>query len=644
MPEPVHITVAQVRQRIFGLARGGGGAPSRLGPEAARIGRLFHETAAELVREDSPRHWRHALADGNLDDPGRLARHAYEASLGAALQRNRQSLSQASEDVLLLWQAVQEFCRWLCELLRAAHGRGLITYDRLAGSWNNAGAFLRSEQDLQARFHDPAWRRPVVLTGRADLVIRIPGERRWCVIELKARDLSPEADTAQACLYYDLLAASQPGDAAGNALALLRFGPEIEEQLYSGPELTAARSALRRLIGEMAGVSGAVPAPPPPLPDAPESADWPRPPRDRDLALGKQIIAVLKEFGASASLSGEPAVGPAFVRFSIEPARRVKVSSILGQAMNLQVRLGLSREPMIRVARGKIAVDVQRQDREPVPFASVRHMLPGPDPLLGGSELLVGVDIEGQPEFADLAGSPPHLLVGGTPGSGKTEWLRGALASLLINNTPRTLRLVLIDPKRNAFSELKRSPYLLGENGLVCPPDDDVMAALDRLIEEMEERYRRLEQAGADDRNEFVRKTGATLPRIVCVCDEYADLVYGNRTARREIEEAVMRLGQKGRAAGVHLILATQRPSKTIVTGAIKASMPGRIALQVTDAVESRIVIECKGAENLLGRGDLLYGVGHPRRLQAPFLDAAERRAIFAPPRGLDPCRVVREE
>jgi DNA segregation ATPase FtsK/SpoIIIE-like protein len=166
---------------------------------------------------------------------------------------------------------------------------------------------------------------------------------------------------------------------------------------------------------------------------------------------------------------------------------------------------------------------------------------------------------------------------------------------------------------------------------LLHPPDDDVIAALHELIEEMERRYRLFEKARADHLSGYVTKTGEPLPRIVCVCDEYADLIMASRKSREELETAVMRLGQKARAAGIHLILATQRPSRTVVTGVLKANMPCRVALRVAEALESRIILDRKGAENLLGWGDLLFSTGaEPLRLQSPYLDEQERRRVFA--------------
>jgi DNA segregation ATPase FtsK/SpoIIIE-like protein len=301
------------------------------------------------------------------------------------------------------------------------------------------------------------------------------------------------------------------------------------------------------------------------------------------------------------------------------PGKGVKVSSIMNKAEDLQVRLELDQIPMIQRANGKLVIDVQRPDRQTVLFSSVRNQLPGPEDTGGRSKLMLGLDLSGQLQFADLA-QTPHILVAGTSGSGKTEWMRSAIAGLVEANTPGTLRLVLIDPKRNAFGDLKGSPFLMDRDGLVYPPDRSVAEVLDRLIAEMEDRYRLFERHQADNLQEYTAKWNQRKPRIVCFCDEYADLV-ANRKERKEVEERIRRLGAKARAAGIHLVIATQYPRADIVDGALKANLPGRVCLRVTNHTQSNMMLNMSGAERLLGKGDLFWmDIGDPVRLQAPLL------------------------
>lgn len=197
-------------------------------------------------------------------------------------------------------------------------------------------------------------------------------------------------------------------------------------------------------------------------------------------------------------------------------------------------------------------------------------------------------------------------------------------------NTPETLRLVLIDPKRNAFLDLERSPFLLRPGALVHPPHDDVIPVLGELIDEMEHRTQLFKDVRADHLSDYCRKVETRLPRIVVACDEFADLVMASKQQRAAIELVLNRLGQKARAAGIHLILATQSPRREVVSGILRANTPARIGLRVTTAVESRLILDRSGAEKLLGRGDLLFASNHhPIRLQAPYLPDEDRLAIF---------------
>jgi DNA segregation ATPase FtsK/SpoIIIE-like protein len=276
-----------------------------------------------------------------------------------------------------------------------------------------------------------------------------------------------------------------------------------------------------------------------------------------------------------------------------------------------------------------VVADVPRPDRQTVRFAEVRGQLPPPDQDGMGTHIPIGINLEGKLRSVDLA-SNAHVLVAGTTGSGKSEWLRMALAGLLVRNTPDTLRVVCIDPKMNAFGDMKRSPFLWNERSLIYPPEDSALDAFEGLVAEMLRRQSRFEEAGADDLRQYVRKTGEMVPRIVCFCDEYANLI-GTRQDRNAVEEQISRLGSMGRSSGIHLVIATQQPSRKVVGGALQTNMPCRVALMTKSAIESRMLIEESGAENLLGRGDLLlWDLGRPRRLQAPYLSEAERQRIYA--------------
>lgn len=586
------------------------------------VGSLFHEVLSGLMGSQG---WQAALEPDELKDAARLMAHTYQALLGPRLTAAHASLRECGAEAIALWQATQSVCSWLCSVLDAAAQRNLIHYDRQARAWVGAERLCRSEYPLQWELREPHWTAPVVVSGVADALWLDPLSGRWCVVEFKLGQGNPEADLAQACLYHAMLSAGDFPPADG-ALAVLSFRPEREERFYSSSELQDAQASLRALIGRLAGVlpeaRGSAPLAPGPQPEPSE-------PISTHVELGKQLVRALRDYGVSVQWNGEVIAGPTFLRYPVMPGRNVKKKAITDRADELQMQLHLAQAPFIDLANGRLVIDVQRPDRQTVAFSSVSGQIPAPQ-TAGNSNVPLGVDLNGKLQFVDLASSNnPHLLVAGTSGSGKSEWLRMAIAGMILANTPRTLRLVLIDPKRTAFSELKGSPYLFGTKGLVYPPDDSAMDTLELLIEEMEERYRRFSQAMVGDLAEHFDKTGEILPRIVCVCDEYADLI-ADRFAKKDVEHAITRLGAKARAAGIHLIIATQHPDRNTVGGALKMNLGGRVCLRTTSHIQSNMIMNQSGAERLLGKGDLFFlSIGEPMRFQAPYLSPEERAQIF---------------
>jgi S-DNA-T family DNA segregation ATPase FtsK/SpoIIIE len=576
-------------------------------------GTIFHQVVAGLTE---PSGWQAALEPGELADSARLARHVYENLLGPRLTEMQAGLRESGAEAMELWEAVQATCVWLCRLLSAAEQRGIIRYDRRQRAWLGADQLCQPEMELKWEVKEPHWTAPVLVCGVADALWKNPETGRWCVLEYKLGKPRPEADLAQACLYHSMLVANGLA-AKDGALALITFRPELNERFYQNSELCEVQSALRALIGRLAGV-------------LPEESARPIPEvSEQHTAIGKQLVRVLKDFGLPVEWKGEVAVGPTFLRYFVIPGRQTKIKQVKGRAEDLGLQLGLNREPMIHNAGGRLVIDIARPDRQTVAFSSILDQLPKPDgePC---ARTPLGVDLNGHLQFVDLASSNnPHLLVAGTAGGGKSEWLRSAVAGLMLSNTPETLRLVLIDPKRTAFAELKGSPYLHGSDGLVYPPEHSALDVLDSLIEEMEKRYKLFEQNLVSDLPEYRAKTGHVLPRIVCVCDEYADLLV-DRAATKNVEAAINRLGAKARAAGIHLIVATQYPDRKTVNGALITNLIGRVCLRVADHHQSNMIINQSGAERLLGNGDLFFlSIGDPLRLQAPYLSAQERAQIF---------------
>lgn len=585
MPPAVELTVSELREAL----RQAGPEAATPGPTAL-LGRIFHETVTGLL--DGPQGWDSVLDRDSLDDVEALMRHAYERHLGPRLAAHETALQNRGDEVVFTWEAVKSFCAWLSRLLDAAREQG----------WLESRRWLFSEQPLAREFHRPGWRAPIRLVGRADCVLRDPGSGRLLVVEFKLGAGTEEADLGQAALYQLLL------DASGD-VALVRFQPEAAERLVAARELEEPAERLLELAARLAGV-----------------AESPHPAYDE---LGKKLIWALESYGLKASLAGPPVIGPSVVRFALQPGRGVIVKRIIARAEDVGVQLGIT-APLIQVEGKRLVADLERPDRQVVPFSRIEEVLPRPDPLEGSARVPLGVDLDNRVGAFSLADpDSPHLLVAGTTGSGKTEWLRSAVAALLLSNTPETLRLVLIDPKYSSFQELAGSPYLWHPQALVYPPERDPADELDRLIEEMEARFERFREGGADDLVSWRARTGRPLHRLVAIIDEFADLM-ADRSTARAFEDRVVRLGAKARAAGIHLVLATQHPDAKTVTGRLQANLPARVCFRTATYQQSMVALKARGAERLLGKGDLLFSLkGTLRRYQAVLLSEEERRRIF---------------
>jgi hypothetical protein len=601
----VTLQVRDVRAEIY---RSAGGPQSAGAGEAsnALLGRIFHEVFADLIGPDKRRNF-HAAIDEAESSPAEwreaLVKHAYLRLIGPRLRRRHAELSFSPEQVLNFWDAAQELCGWLVELLWKANERGAELN----------GALVTAEESMRWELRDDGWTDAVVLTGVADAVCRAPGRENWCLIELKTGRTAPEADLAQACLYHQMLSSSGAG--ANGALALVSFGPRKSERLFTADSLVDAQQRLRALIGRLAGV----------LPDiGPDPAPSPLP--EEYFELGRRLEKAFAEYNAEIK-TGKPVVGPTFLRFPVELGRRVTINSLRQRAEEAQARLQLPAPPRVSLEGGRLAIDMQRPDRQTVFFSQIRAQLPAPDEMFGNARAPIGVDLDGNLLLADFGKAEnAHLLVAGTTGSGKSEWLRSAVAGLLLTNTPETLRFAFADPKRNAFQLLRSSPYLYGE---IAYDEGEVFAQLELLVEEMDRRYERMARAGADTLVDLIRRTGDRLARLFFVCDEYGYLMTGELQTRRNLERLIKMLGNKARAAGIHLILATQQPSRQVVTGPIQTNLNARVALRLPK-IESRMMLGEEGAGTLLGQGDLLYkSIGDPVRLQSPYLAPEELARVF---------------
>ncbi|WP_236169942.1 DNA translocase FtsK [Pseudomonas parasichuanensis] len=362
--------------------------------------------------------------------------------------------------------------------------------------------------------------------------------------------------------------------------------------------------------------------------------------------VGHLLEIKLKEFGVEVSVDSiHP--GPVITRYEIQPAAGVKVSRIANLAKDLARSLAVTSVRVVEVIPGKttVGIEIPNENRQMVRFSEVLSS-PQFDENKSPVTLALGHDIGGKPVITDLA-KMPHLLVAGTTGSGKSVGVNAMILSILFKSGPEDARLIMIDPKMLELSIYEGIPHLL------CPVVTDMKDAANALrwsVAEMERRYKLMAAMGVRNLAGFNRKikdaqeagevihdplyrresmddeppTLKTLPTIVVVVDEFADMMM---IVGKKVEELIARIAQKARAAGIHLILATQRPSVDVITGLIKANIPTRMAFQVSSKIDSRTIIDQGGAEQLLGHGDMLYmppGTSLPIRVHGAFVSDDE--------------------
>ena len=369
----------------------------------------------------------------------------------------------------------------------------------------------------------------------------------------------------------------------------------------------------------------------------PEKGDYMFPPVDLlDYDQGKPqtgniqknslvIKNTLADFGVPIEMA-EVNVGPTVTQYAFRPSEGIKLSKIT--ALSRNIALALAAHP-IRIeapipGKSLVGIEVPNQNRM---IVHLRNLITDPGFKRSGAELgfCLGRDVSGEASFADLT-KMPHLLVAGATGAGKTVFLNNLIISLLYDNSPRTMKFVLIDPKQVEFSIYKNIPHLLAP---IISDAQETTAVLEWLVEEMERRFHEIAKFNVRDIRSFnklaqTKSELETIPRIVVVIDELADLM---AIKGREIETTIVRLAQKSRAVGIHLVLATQRPSVEVITGLIKANISCRISFQVASQIDARTVLDCSGSEKLLGDGDMLFLTpqhSKPKRIQAPFVSEKE--------------------
>lgn len=348
-------------------------------------------------------------------------------------------------------------------------------------------------------------------------------------------------------------------------------------------------------------------------------------PTSGDLRANANIIKrTLESFGIPVEMA-EINIGPKITRYTLKPAEGVKLSRIT--ALNQDLALALAAHP-IRIeapvpGKSLVGIEVPNKAAAIVRLGSLMNY---PEFATSGPlTIVIGRDVTGEPIVMNIE-KLPHLLIGGTTGSGKSIVLHSLLVSLLYKNSPETLQLVLIDPKKVELSIYDNLPHLISP---VIKDPKKSARALQWMIKEMERRYEVLMQSGSRDIQSYNKKNPKDiLPFLLIVIDELADLMMGYG---REIEGSIVRLAQMARATGIHLIVSTQRPSTEVVTGLIKANITSRIALQLPSQIDSRTILDTAGAEKLLGGGDMLFvsnEFSKPKRIQGAYISEEEVHAV----------------
>lgn len=373
-----------------------------------------------------------------------------------------------------------------------------------------------------------------------------------------------------------------------------------------------------------------------------EDAIWKYPSLDllSDEALGKVdrgdingnadiIEKTLESFGISANIV-EVNLGPAVTQYAIQVALGTKLSKIT--ALERDLALALSAPTgTIRIEApipGRNLVGIELPNKSPE-FVPLKRILESDEMNNRKSKLTValGLDVSGKPVIADI-GKMPHVLIAGQTGSGKSVAVNTFLASILFRASPSEVKFIMVDPKRVELTGYNEIPHLLSP---VIVDSDKVLSALRWLTREMDRRYKLFAQAGARNIDSYNEMSGfQALPYIVLLIDELADIMLLSPV---EVEDAITRIAQMSRAVGIHMVLATQRPSVNVITGLIKANIPTRIAFAVSSQVDSRVILDTQGAEKLLGKGDMLYlppDQAKPARIQGAFVNDAEIKGLVS--------------
>ncbi len=358
-------------------------------------------------------------------------------------------------------------------------------------------------------------------------------------------------------------------------------------------------------------------------------------PTSGDIKSNAEVIRdTLHNFGIEVDM-GEVRVGPTVTQYSLKPAKGVKLTRITNLGNDLALALAAHPIRIEAPIPGQSLVGIEVPNQK-VAMVTLRELLESPEFKNADNHqmmIALGKDVAGKVWFADLL-KMPHLLIAGATNSGKTVCINTVLLSLLYQNTAETLRMIMVDPKRVELTMYNGIPHLLTP---VITDAAKTVNALKWTIGEMDRRFTLLADAGKRDIGSYNKSAAEPLPYIVFVIDELADLM---AMAASEVEAGIIRLAQMARAVGIHLIVATQRPSMEVITGLMKANIPARIAFSVPSLIDSRTILDTSGAEKLLGRGDMLFltaELSKPKRIQGAFVSEEEMKRVIDHLKGDEP-------
>ncbi|UIE39013.1 DNA translocase FtsK [Leptodesmis sichuanensis] len=561
------------------------------------------------------------------------------------LQKIRQEQPDFVPALLKVWQGLQGLIQHFAEIL-------VINRRHCSAEDVMRKTFIIGERKLRHQFSLPDGRAQQVI-GKFDCLIYNFELHRLCMVEFKTyQSVDPAAQLAQVALYSYMLWTKKQVPVDSAIYCVL---PNFKEYQYSWEQLEKTvhqripdkLQQMRQWLNWQQGE----PDPPPPtaqphlcqicpqyhkcqtfflseddLTPKPKpkpvkrSPATPAPATSEVDQVANQLVQTLRAFGIDVEHQGV-VLAPAFIRVKLKPNLGVKVGAILKSSDDLRVQMGLADPPLIAPQAGYVSVDLPRPDRQAAYFD--RYLHPEPSSPTAPTRIAIGVNLDGQLIEADLSDpNTCHFLVGGTTGSGKSEFLRSLLLSLLIRHSPNQLQVALVDPKRVTFPEFEKMPWLYTP---VVKESEQAIDLMERLVTEMNSRYQKFEVNLCNDlrsyNHQFIQQPDKLLPRIVCIFDEYADFMAEKETMQA-LELNIKRLGAMARAAGIHLIIATQRPEARVVTPIIRSNLPGRVALRTASEADSMIILGGKqtAAASLLGKGDLLYQVGaNLLRLQSLF-------------------------